>query len=188
MSRIVEAALSNRSACKKCKEKIAKDELRVGVKTTRDEAVMISWYHPACAPKKKGGAEVRAARSLSAVRRARLHFCLGPPRTLPTSALRAAANPLPRLQPSEFEGYEELSPEHKEVIDKLCAGELEPPSAKKQKVSADAPPTDDMNSAHPAFAETYGKYAAMSIPQLKEWLVANDQPRTGAAAPATRPP
>lgn len=44
-----EPAKSGRSSCKKCKEKIEKDELRIGTnRTTADDIVMTSWVHAKC--------------------------------------------------------------------------------------------------------------------------------------------
>lgn len=45
----VEPAKSGRSSCKKCKEKIEKDEIRIGTnRTTADDIVMTSWVHAKC--------------------------------------------------------------------------------------------------------------------------------------------
>eukprot|EP00307_Rebecca_sp_RCC1486_P006877 CAMPEP_0119418514 /NCGR_PEP_ID=MMETSP1335-20130426/18418_1 /TAXON_ID=259385 /ORGANISM="Chrysoculter rhomboideus, Strain RCC1486" /LENGTH=409 /DNA_ID=CAMNT_0007443767 /DNA_START=78 /DNA_END=1307 /DNA_ORIENTATION=- len=55
--RVCGYAKSNRSACKKCKGKLDKGVLRVGVVTMKDEVEMTSWYHPGCAPKPKNPLE-----------------------------------------------------------------------------------------------------------------------------------
>ncbi|KAG8465133.1 hypothetical protein KFE25_012496 [Diacronema lutheri] len=143
MSRSVEYAKSGRSSCKKCKVKIAKDELRVGVVTVNEDVEMTSWFHPQCAQKKRGV----------------------------------------EMTPSEFAGYDELRPEDRATIDQLCSGELAASnSAKKPRVSSDAPPTDDPNSEHPGYAAAYAKYVALPIPVLKAYLGANDQLKGGAKA------
>lgn len=72
--RVAEYAKSNRSACKKCKQKLDKGELRIGVVFTKGDAEMTSWYHPACMPQpKKEVLEVRAPKHASARARARGH-------------------------------------------------------------------------------------------------------------------
>jgi len=44
-----EPAKSGRSSCKKCKEKIEKDDLRIGTsRTTADDITMTSWVHAKC--------------------------------------------------------------------------------------------------------------------------------------------
>lgn len=57
----VEYAKSNRAACKKCKDKIAKDHVRVGIKQEQPEDAEgaaahfgCSWYHFACFHQAKG--------------------------------------------------------------------------------------------------------------------------------------
>jgi poly [ADP-ribose] polymerase len=52
---IIEAAKSGRAACRKCRKKIGKGELRLGVETEGDYGVSYQWYHLEC------GGQARAA-------------------------------------------------------------------------------------------------------------------------------
>lgn len=61
MEHIIEAAKSGRAACRKCRNKIAKGELRLGVQTEGDYGVSYQWYHLEC------GGEVRAKELESAL-------------------------------------------------------------------------------------------------------------------------
>ncbi|KAJ1635038.1 poly polymerase and DNA-ligase Zn-finger region-domain-containing protein, partial [Pavlovales sp. CCMP2436] len=153
-SRICEYAKSGKAQCKTCKEKVGKDELRVGVVSYKEEVQMTAWYHPACTPKKKGG--------------------------LQPHALLASHMPLtdaPAEEPaSDVYGYDELQQKDQVVIDKLCAGELHAP--KKAKLSKDDPPTDDPNSAEAGFSAAFEKYVGLNIDGLKSWLDVNLQPKT----------
>lgn len=54
MGHIIEAAKSGRASCRKCKEKIAKAELRFGLEVANDFAegeTTYRWFHLACAAK-----------------------------------------------------------------------------------------------------------------------------------------
>lgn len=44
----VETAKSNRAACKRCKEKIGKDELRIGTKSKMNDIETVAWNHAKC--------------------------------------------------------------------------------------------------------------------------------------------
>jgi poly [ADP-ribose] polymerase len=55
MEHIIESAKSGRAACRKCKKKIAKGELRLGVEIEGDYGVSYQWYHLEC------GGQARAA-------------------------------------------------------------------------------------------------------------------------------
>ncbi|MCA9175151.1 MAG: hypothetical protein KDB14_11770 [Planctomycetales bacterium] len=53
MSHVIEAAKSGRAGCRKCKEKIAKDELRFGHEIANDFSdSSYQWYHLKCAAMK----------------------------------------------------------------------------------------------------------------------------------------
>mmetsp|Transcript_26696 Transcript_26696/g.89374 ORF Transcript_26696/g.89374 Transcript_26696/m.89374 type:complete len:398 (-) Transcript_26696:104-1297(-) len=135
----VEYAASGRAACRKCKNKIDKDAVRIGVVTQRDDFDLVAWYHLDCAPKKRGGGR----------------------------------------DPEEFEGYEKLARPDREALERVCSAS---PTPKRPKVSADEPPKDALNADHPEFEEIYGKYAKLSIPELKEHLAANGLPKSGTKA------
>lgn len=61
MEHIIEAAKSGRAACRKCRNKIGKGELRLGVETEGDYGVSYQWYHLEC------GGEARAKELESAL-------------------------------------------------------------------------------------------------------------------------
>ena len=52
MAHLIEHAKSGRASCRKCREKIAKDELRFGHETVFQDAVTYQWYHLKCAAQK----------------------------------------------------------------------------------------------------------------------------------------
>ncbi|EAR97625.1 poly polymerase and DNA-ligase Zn-finger region family protein (macronuclear) [Tetrahymena thermophila SB210] len=49
----IEKAKSARSSCKQCKQKIAKDEVRVGISISKGDYDETSWYHVSCFSKTK---------------------------------------------------------------------------------------------------------------------------------------
>lgn len=61
MEHIIEPAKSGRAACRKCRKKIAKGELRLGVEIEGDYGVSYQWYHLEC------GAEAQAKNLQSAL-------------------------------------------------------------------------------------------------------------------------
>lgn len=52
MAHVIEQAKSGRASCRKCREKIAKDELRFGHETVFQDASTFQWYHLRCAAEK----------------------------------------------------------------------------------------------------------------------------------------
>lgn len=55
MAHVIEKAKSGRAKCRKCREKIEKDELRFGHEAESqfgDEGVAVQWYHLKCAAQK----------------------------------------------------------------------------------------------------------------------------------------
>jgi len=52
MAHVIEHAKSDRASCRKCREKIAKDELRFGLETVFQDASTFHWYHLKCAAEK----------------------------------------------------------------------------------------------------------------------------------------
>lgn len=52
MAHLIEHAKSGRASCRKCREKIAKDELRFGHETVFQDASTYQWYHLKCAAEK----------------------------------------------------------------------------------------------------------------------------------------
>ena len=61
MEHIIEAAKSGRAGCRKCRKKIEKGELRLGVEIEGDYGASYQWYHLEC------GAEARARELESAL-------------------------------------------------------------------------------------------------------------------------
>lgn len=52
MAHLIEKAKSGRARCRKCREKIEKDELRFGFESDFEGAVTMQWYHLKCAAEK----------------------------------------------------------------------------------------------------------------------------------------
>jgi hypothetical protein len=52
MAHLIEHAKSGRASCRKCREKIAKEELRFGYETVFQDAATFQWYHLKCAAEK----------------------------------------------------------------------------------------------------------------------------------------
>ena len=52
MGSVIEHAKSGRAKCRKCREKIEKDELRFGHEVASDFGEALQWYHLSCAARK----------------------------------------------------------------------------------------------------------------------------------------
>lgn len=167
----IETAKSGRSACKTCKEKIDKDELRIGKESPgpSDDFKMTSWYHAKCF-------------------------------TIPPKALKGVTPEefVDTILRDNSESGEDILPERRDEVVALVAEK--PPKKKKSEDGGDPfiaklkreyeemaavedgddePKAKKAKSSDARALELYGEYHNMTLAELKVILDRNRQTKTG---------
>jgi hypothetical protein len=160
MAHTIEAAKSGRASCRKCKEKIAKGELRFGLEVPNDFAegeTSYRWFHLACAAK---GQPIELALGLAETE-------VEVPERAELEA--ACAENRKKVKPSTFP-YGERAPSGRaacmECEEKIAKGELR--VAVEREVDAGGFGRPSAGYLHPRCAAEYtGEDAAALLEQLR---------------------
>ena len=171
----IETAKSGRSTCKTCKEKIAKDELRIGKESPgpSDGFAMTSWYHAKCfviPPKALKGVTPEEFVDDMLRDNSESGEDILPARRDEVVALVAEKPPKKKKSEDGGDSFIAKLKREYEVMTADGGGDDEEPKAKKAK------------SSDQRALELYGEYHKHTLPGLKEILDFNRQTKTGTKA------
>lgn len=168
----IELAKTGRAACKKCKEKIAKDDLRIGKEAPGPgDYTMTSWFHPACFTLPRNLSGMSAEDFVDDLLQDTSDGCVILPERKDEVVAMIDAKPAKKRKSED--GGDPFITKLKREYDSMSAAAADDDAPKKKKAKR-----DDKNN-HSRAVELYGEYHKLTGAALKHLLQMNRQVQSG---------